>query len=273
MIRCIALDLDRTTLNSKGTLSDLNKTAIESAIKQGVHVVIASGRAFDTLPKDVMSIEGIDYAVTSNGAAVYRVLDGVCLKRYHLNSKNVVDIIEILKDEQITYEAFIDGKAYAARDFIENPMKYGASQGAVEYVRKTRNLVENIEGFILDHAEELESMDIVVSQQSLKEKLWNKIAEAAKDVYITSSVASLIEISDQHAGKHSGLRYVTELLGITPQDVAAFGDGDNDIDMLRFAGIGCAVANASKRCKQTADRVVGHHNEDGVGKAILELLK
>lgn len=273
MIKCIALDLDRTTLNAQGQLSEDNRRAIETAIEKGVHVVIASGRAFDTLPKDVLSIKGIEYAVTSNGAAVYRVADAVCLKRYRLNGDNVRSIMTALQDEVVTYEAFMEGKAYAARDFIENPVKYGASPGAVEYVRNTRTLVEDITAFILEHAEQLESMDVIVPDMEIRERLWKKIAEAAPDVYIASSVAQLIEISDKNAGKHSGLRFVTELLEIDAQDVAAFGDGDNDIDMLKYAGIGCAVANASDNCKAAADRIVGHHNEDGVGKAILELVK
>ena len=72
-IKCIALDLDRTTLNAQGKLSKANEEAIRKAIAKGIHVCIASGRAFDTLPQDVVSIPGIEYAITSNGAAVYRI--------------------------------------------------------------------------------------------------------------------------------------------------------------------------------------------------------
>lgn len=273
MIKCIALDLDRTTLNAQGKLSTVTKEVLEYAIAQGVHMVVASGRAFDTLPKDILEIRGIEYAVTSNGAAVYRMQDATCLKRYHLNGDNVRNIIKALKNEILTFEAFVDGKAYAARDFIENPLKYGTSQGAVEYVRSTRNLVEDIEQFILNHADQMESMDVVLPDYLQKERLWKTIADVAPDVYITSSVRQLIEISDKNAGKHSGLQYVTKLLGIEAKAVAAFGDGDNDIDMLRYAGIGCAVLNASDNCKASADRIIGHHNEDAVAKAILELLK
>ena len=72
-IQLIALDLDRTTLNSQGKLSKANYNALSQAIKNGVHVCIASGRAFDTLPSDVLSVPGIEYAITSNGAAVYNI--------------------------------------------------------------------------------------------------------------------------------------------------------------------------------------------------------
>lgn len=58
-IKCIALDMDRTTLDAKGRLSEKNREALEYAIKKGVHIVIASGRAFSTLPADVMAVKGI----------------------------------------------------------------------------------------------------------------------------------------------------------------------------------------------------------------------
>lgn len=69
-IRLIALDLDDTTLCSDGSLADKTREAIEAAISSGVEVVIASGRAFNSLPRAVAEIGGIRYAITSNGAAV-----------------------------------------------------------------------------------------------------------------------------------------------------------------------------------------------------------
>ena len=75
-IKCIALDLDRTTLNEHARLSEGNRAALEYAISKGVHIVIASGRGFDSLPEDVLSVPGIEYAITSNGASVYHIPSG-----------------------------------------------------------------------------------------------------------------------------------------------------------------------------------------------------
>ena len=66
-IKCIALDLDRTTLNAQGRLSDGNREALEYAISRGIHIVIASGRPLGSLPEDVLSVGGIEYAITSPG--------------------------------------------------------------------------------------------------------------------------------------------------------------------------------------------------------------
>ena len=88
-IKLVALDLDRTTLNSESHLSEVNRQALIDAISNGVHVCIASGRAFDTLPEDVISVPGIEYAITSNGAAIYRIAGKECLKSYVLTPESV----------------------------------------------------------------------------------------------------------------------------------------------------------------------------------------
>ncbi|MGI6007429.1 MAG: HAD family hydrolase [Ruminococcus sp.] len=272
-IRCVALDLDRTTLNKEGKLGQANQRALEELIQKGICVVIASGRSFHTLPSDVMKIQGIQYAVTSNGAAVYRVTDRECIKRYTLKKEAVTAVMKSLEGEDVAYEAFLDGYAYADRTFIEDPVRYGTSLKGVEYIRKTRKASQDIVKFIYENANRLESMDVVVPDRNRKEYLWKKIQKSAPDVYITSSVEQLIELSDRQAGKHSGLRFVTGLLHIPPEEVAAFGDGDNDVDMLKFAGYGIAMENASEKCRQAANYITKHHDKDGVAYGLREILK
>lgn len=272
-IKCIALDLDRTTLNEKGTLSRANKEAIQAAIAKGVHVCIASGRAFDTLPKEVVSIPGIEYAITSNGAAVYRIQDKKCLRSYVLTEASVKQILELTKDRPVTYEAFIEGTAYAAREYIENPVKFGATQKAVAYVQATRHFREDIVAFLLENAHRLDSMDIVVKDEAEKKRIMEILSSSVQDIYITSSISQLVEISYKEAGKRSGVKFIAELLGLQREEIAAFGDADNDIDMLEYAGCGIAMANASERLLAVADFVTLHHDEDGVAYAFRNILE
>ncbi|MCM1038846.1 MAG: Cof-type HAD-IIB family hydrolase [Ruminococcus sp.] len=272
-IRCIALDLDRTTLNAQGRLSAANRNALETAIAAGIHVVIASGRAFDTLPKEVLAVEGIEYAITCNGAAMYHVPSGKCLKKYQLSKEAVETVMRVSAGENVMYEAFIDGIAYAGRAYIEDPMRFGASPQAVRYVRETRHMQDDIVAFIHEHKEHLDSMDIIVNGEDKKRELWERIAQAAEEVYITSSIAPLIEISHHDAGKGSGLAFIIDLLGIKREETAAFGDADNDMDMLRFAGCGIAVANASDNCKAAADYITKRFDEDGVAYGMREILQ
>ena len=161
-VKLIALDLDRTTLKSDGHISKANRQAVEYAISKGIHVCIASGRAFDTLPLEVVTIPGIEYAITSNGAAVYKIKDKKCLNSYVLKESSVAGIIKNTVGYPVTYEAFIRGKAYASKEYMADPVKFGATPKAIEYVRSTRTLQEDIVSFIYEHKHELDSIDIVL---------------------------------------------------------------------------------------------------------------
>lgn len=272
-IKCIALDLDRTTLNAQGKLSKANEEAIRKAVAKGIHVCIASGRAFDTLPQDVVSIPGIEYAITSNGAAVYRIQDKQCLRSYVLTEQSVKKILELTKDFPVTYEGFIRGTAYAAKEYIEDPVKFGATEHAVAYVQSTRHLQDDIVSFLKQHDDELDSMDIVVKDEAQKQKVIEVLKAEVQDIYITSSISQLVEISYKDAGKRSGVKFITEYLGLQPEQVAAFGDADNDIDMLEYAGCGIAMENASNGLLAVADVVTLHHDRDGVSYALKNILK
>lgn len=271
-IKLIALDLDRTTLNAQGKLSPGNREAITRAIGQGIHICIASGRAFDTLPEEVVSIPGIEYAITSNGAAVYRIEGKQCMRSYLLTPQSVEAVMQATAAYPVAYEAFIQGAAYADRDYIEHPERYGATPRAVAYVLATRKLMDDMPAFILAHRTQLDSLDIVVGDEIMKRQIIDRVAKATQEVYITSSIQQLVEIAYKDAGKKSALAYIAGFLGIDRSAVAAFGDAENDLEMLQFAGCGIAVENASEQLRLAADYITLHHDDDGLAYAFDRIL-
>ena len=271
-ITCIALDLDKTTLDSNGALSSANRQAIEYAIQKGVHVVVASGRALDSLPEEVCRIPGIHYAITSNGAAVYELHTRKCLKQYKLTADSVRAILKLTEHMEVDYETFIDGKPYALKDYVEDPVRFGAAVKAIPYIQNTREPVPDILSFIEDHIECLDCIDVVVKGEDRKMQLWAMLQEQVQDIYITSSVPQLLEISYKDCGKHTGAKFLLDHLGLEREGLAAFGDADNDVDLLRFAGCGIAVANATSGCRLAADYVTKSNDQDGVAYGIYSLL-
>ena len=281
-IKCIALDLDRTTLDSQGHLSEENRTAIGRAASAGIHVVVASGRSLDSLPAEITEIPGVRYAITSNGAAVYDLCERKCLRQFKMTPESVEDIlrhteqgrmkIEYLEETEISYEAFIDGRAFAESRYVAAPVRFGAMPQAIPYIQSTRRPIEDMRTFIREHKSELDCVDLVVKSEEMKNKLWKNLRENVSDVYITSSVKQLLEISHRDAGKESGAKFLLEYLGLTREELAAFGDGDNDSGLLKYAGIGFAVANASPECREAADEIVASNDEYGVAQGINKIL-
>jgi len=271
-IKCIALDLDRTTLNAQGRLSDGNRAALEYAISRGIHIVIASGRPLGSLPEDVLSVGGIEYAITSNGAAVYHLPTQKRLAHYTLTPSSVETILRLTATLPYALETFIDGHAYAGRDFLASPSSFGAPETSVGYFQRTRTPVENMRTFMQEHSIQLESIDLILGKDADLTVLRCLFQQELSDCYITSSVSHLLEISDKRCGKHTGVLTIAQTLGLAPSQIAAFGDGDNDVDMLQYVGCGIAVANASPACLAAADKITGHYDKDGVAAAIYELI-
>lgn len=292
-IKCIALDLDRTTLDSQGHLSGENRRAIENAVAAGVYVVVASGRSLDSLPAEITDIKGIRYAITSNGAAVYDLCERKCLRQFKMTPESAEDILRHTEPErmkvaygeaagmsevemseiEISYEAFIDGRAFAESRYVADPVRFGAMPQAISYIQGTRAPVEDMRTFICEHKSELDCIDLVVKNEDMKRKLWKNLRENVRDVYITSSVRQLLEISHRDAGKESGAKFLLEYLGLAREELAVFGDGDNDSGLLKYAGIGFAVANASPECRDAADEIVASNDDNGVAQGINKILR
>ena len=259
-IKCIAFDLDDTILDTGKCLSDRTREALTQAVEKGLVIIPVSGRSYDTFPVSIKELPGLSYAVTSNGSAIY---DSKTHERIHSWLLKAQDVRSIMKgvgnfflEGQITYEAFVDGVAYASADYVAAPTRFGVPQSAVSYIQQTRRPDRFIIDFIFDNAKRLDSLDLILKSSGMYRLVENAVKRSAENIYVTSSVPYRMEISSKESGKASGLKYVLDLLRITPEETIAFGDGDNDADMLHYAGIGVAVGNATDTCKKSADIIL-----------------
>ena len=272
-IRCIVLDMDMTTLGTDKKISDANREALEYVISKGIHVAIASGRPFSSLPQDVVSIPGIEYAITSNGAAIYHIPSGTRMVHYTLEPQSAERIVDVLKGQPYACEAFIDGKGYSPADFIADPTQFGAPAYTGKYLRRTRTPVTDIHAFILEHKDQLDSISIITDSNAISNHLYPLLLQELPDCYIICSADHLVEIAHKDCGKHAAVRFLAEHLQLMPDQIAAFGDGDNDAEMLSYVGHGIAVANASPACLAAADHVSLHFSEDAVAHGIYHILQ
>lgn len=269
-IKCVALDLDGTVLLDDGSMTKRTENAIQTAILNGIHIIVASGRCFDSLPECLKNIEEIEFAVTSNGASVYKIDGGKCIKSYPVPSEAVDYIVKKYNEQNIAFEVFYKGRAFASAYFINNTDEYGFSENVGEYIKTTRNPVEDIYAFISNHKNELESIDVIAADKSDSQRIFEDIS-ALPGVYVTTSISGRIEISSENAGKHRGLEFVLEQLGISREETAAFGNADNDMEMLHFAKYGFAVSDASENCKMAADFIIPPSFDDGVASVLEQI--
>ena len=273
MVQMIALDLDGTLLQPDSTLSAAAEDALTKAISQGICIVVASGRAFTALPEKIRHFAGIRYAVTSNGATVSELPAGKLLCAWTLPEQAVLDLLKMQQAAgTFLIEAGIGGQMYAPEEYLNNPEKYRQAAPLQAYLKRTRKPVADMTAFLLEHQHEIDCIDLICPECAEKDRLRVQVQQEIADIYVTSSTPELVEIAHAEAGKANGLRFLSEQTGIPAENILAFGNADNDAEMLAYAGIGVAVANASDTCKQAADRITLSHTEDGVAKTILEYL-
>lgn len=271
-IRLVALDLDQTTLRQDKTLSPATRDALEAVIACGIHVAVASGRSFASLPDCIREIPGIAFAVTGNGAAVCRMDDGERLYERFLTRESVQRILALV-EEIYPLEAFVDGVPYATAAYVRDPVRFGTPAAAIPYIQSTRTPVEDMRGFMRENADRLDAIDVVALDADRgAPEVRERLAREVEDIYITSSAQQLIEIAHRDAGKAAGIAWLAEQLGVAAAETAAFGDAENDRDMIRWAGMGVAVANADPGTQEAADLVTASNEEDGVALVLREIL-
>ena len=265
MFRLAALDLDDTLLDAQGALSPASAAALHGCIRAGVEIVVASGRPYAALPQEIRTFPGIRWAITSNGAAITEIATGKTAVRFCLSAEAADAILAAFPAEEL--ECAIGGQPYCSSAYLAQQ----TDGRRAAYLQRTRKGVDSVPALIRQQRGSLDAINIYVRSEAHRLACL-AAARQIPGIYVTSSCAHLVEMADRQAGKGPALRWLCARLGIPLADTAAFGNGDNDADLLRTAGRGFAVANATPACRAAAGRICGANDEDGVAAVLRELL-
>lgn len=267
-LRLIVSDIDGTLLNSEGCLTDRTDRALGEVHRRGIHTVIATGRAYTALPEQIKSLKSVEYVITSNGTSIFRLSDGKRIYGRDMPESLVRRVYSVFKQYPYPVEVFIEGQAYTTKAYYDCPRAFGISEMSAGYVRRTRKPVLDMAGFIEKEAKHIEGMDIVIDNPEMKNKI-RKETEALENIYVTTSEAHYIEVAAKGCSKGAALSYLARKLHVSLSEAAAFGDGENDLEMIKKCGIGIAVGNGCALLKAAADITALSNDEDGVA-AFLE---
>lgn len=271
-IKLIASDLDGTFLTDKKEITPLTKETIEKAGREGIRFVPATGRAFSAVPKEMLALPHTEYVITSNGAAIYSISEKRRVYQCLLDGESVRAVLDLEMPSGIALEAFLDGVPYSEERYISHAKDYGATEYGAVYVKNTRRPVNDIRAFIREHFEELDSISFLCADAEKRNALRECLETQIPGIYVTSSVSHMLEIGNAHAGKGKTLLYLLQLLDISPEEAMAFGDADNDVDMLQAVKYGIAMKNGTENCKKAAFAITDSNQEEGVAKGILQFL-
>ena len=266
-IKMVALDLDGTTLNSEREITPRTIAAFEACKVRGVHVVVSTGRTYSSLPENVTGAPGIEFAITSNGAHINYIKTGEAIYSDYLDPGAVEEVARLKETTGAYIEVFIDGIAYTDESYLEDVRQNGCAYRSAEYVLWSRKGVPDVSAFMLENKDIIENVNFIYETVERLEECRPQI-EAINNATITSSFPNNLEVGGPNTSKKTALIELMSRLGVDRSELMCCGDAPNDIQMMEYAAVGVAVANAWGGTKDHADYITDSNDDDGVAKAI-----
>ncbi|RZS45155.1 hypothetical protein EV193_1011042 [Herbihabitans rhizosphaerae] len=267
--RLVASDVDGTLLDPMERVTSRTERAIARVTGSGTPFVLVTGRPPRWIPS-VADAAGLDgYAVCSNGAVLYDIGADQVLSATEIDPMVLHDVAHALQRvlpgmsiavERVTAsvrrETFLEhlGRTFMHEPAFSNP--WGDNEHNV--APRAEVLGQPATKLLVRH-EKLTSEEMVQAAVEV-------LSDAVDVTFSTSN--GLIEISVRGVTKATGLSDVAERLGVDAASVIAFGDMPNDVEMLRWAGHGVAMANAHAEAMAVADEVTAPNSEDGVAQVL-----
>lgn len=258
-IRLIALDLDDTLLLPDRTISRRSLRAVAEARRQGVAVVLATGRMFRAAVPFAKQLQLDLPLIAYQGALIKTTESQEVLRAAELSAADCYPVLEYLDSKGIHANLYIEDELYVAT----------MNEVAASYVSFSKvpvHVVGKLASFDFAHATKI----VAIGDPA---HLHNTIEPEAKALFgsslaINTSRPHFLEFGHPHATKSSALAFLGCKLGIFQHEILAIGDGANDLDMIEYAGVGVAMGNADVRLKAVANYVTASNTQDGAAKAI-----
>jgi Cof subfamily protein (haloacid dehalogenase superfamily) len=261
----IVLDLDGTLLTDEKTISSRTKQTIHAAMEQGHEVMIATGRPFRSSAPYYSELGLKTPIVNFNGAFVHHPRNAKW-GMFHepMELKTAIDIVEACQSftfHNIIAEVLDDVYFHYHDEKLIDVFKMG-NPGIT---------TGDLRSMLTDHPT---SMLIHATEEQVPE-IRRHLSDVHAEVIDHRRWAApwhVIEIVKSGMSKAVGLKRVSDWIGIPPKRIIAFGDEDNDLEMIDFAGTGVAMGNGIKELKSIANETTASNEEDGIALFLEERL-
>lgn len=273
--RLLALDIDGTLLCSKHKITRNVNRAIDKAKENGIIVTLATGRFYGSAHR-IARNAGVNAPIIANdGAQIQDVYNGDLIYFKPVELEIAQDVMKLIKNYPVELQVFTkDLIIYAGKGFrikrLKRALKRGhlSIGGCYNYIRDfvfppvvNAGSVENI----LNTLKEPPAKLVVNGEPEVMEEFEKELNERfSKEVAMTTAIRNYIDILAHDVSKAHGLEILLKHLGISRENIIAAGDNYNDIEMIKYAGLGVAMGNAEDIVKDKADIITASNDDDGV---------
>jgi len=265
-IRLIVLDIDGTLLDSSHQLRERTRSVLLKCRENGIPFTFASGKNWDAALSLVEDLDIEVPLILANGAYV-RDRRGSQKAKVTIPSETMRQVIRIFREEKADLIVYLNDEEYAERvtPNLAHLEKYGSPK--IIEIEKWEALDGRLGNVHKCMAVEKDNLPFLPALQRRLQ------AELGSELEICLALPEILDITPIGVNKASGLRLLCPMLGIELDNVLAFGDGNNDVEMFDAAGISVALANASQPATAHADIVVPSNDCDGPAQLLEFLLK
>ncbi len=260
-IRAIAFDMDGTLLNEVNRITTRTKTVIDSLKLKGIDLVLSTGRSYEALLPFKNELDLDSPVICYNGARILQA-DGSIIKNHTVDNDISRYLIDFAREKDVHIQAYRDGVLYFEKRTPE----------AVSYEKHV-----NLKGEVINF-DKLEAFDFTkimyLGEHETLSELSNMVKSVfSRDLSVTFSNPRYLEFMPGGVSKGKAIDEVADYLGIETAGIMAFGDGENDISMIKAAGIGVAMENGTPELKAEADRTALSNRKDGVALFLEEFFE
>ncbi len=269
-VKLVAIDCDNTLLNSKGHITEENKETIQYLKKKGVEFIIATGRN-DILVADYIDELGIEAPIIGcNGASIRKLKENKMLSYSPISKNSLKLVIDYCERNKLPFRAFSMEKGFSND---KESIKEVLEQILSKYTKILKNnisyeLIENLS--YLTENEEIIKVVLVDNDFELIKK-YQKDLKDVEGIETCRSAVNCLDICAFGVSKGTAFKKYAEMLKIPRDETAAFGDSENDLSMIKYAGIGVAMENGDDEVKSAADVITLSNDESGVAKALKKI--
>ncbi|MBC8101099.1 MAG: HAD family phosphatase [Cytophagales bacterium] len=242
--RLAAVDLDGTLLGPDKSISAANAAAVRRLREAGVQVMLASGRRHENMLRYHRQLGLSGCMVSCNGALVQDAETNEVLHQRLLPAQSAARILEDGHARGMTQNYYhTDGAVYVREKTPWTSVYEGRTGGGV-------SLAGDLQRFGGQAALKI----LWIAEPEEITRLQEEMRARYPDLYLTITDPEYLEFMAAGVSKATGLAVVAERIGVSQQETLAFGDGDNDLPMLRWAGCGIAMTDAKPHVRAAADR-------------------
>lgn len=261
-VKAIASDLDRTLIGEDYELQPRTTDAVAAARTAGIHFVVVTGRMFRSVRPYLQQAGIDDLVVCYQGAIVADPLSGRFLRHVTIPLDLAHETIAAVEQKGFQLNCYVDDNLYVAKMTPD-------AHSYAEHQRIPIDTVGDLRAWLKSPPTKL----VVIGEPTALDGLAEQLREQFDGrLYISKSLPFFLELASPEVSKGAGLGFVADELGFTAAETVAFGDGENDVELLDWAGYAVAVANANPKALARADFVCPPVQEQGVAQVIEAML-